>query len=737
MVRPLISTAIFLGVAGAVWGSDSIAISDPATGISASVTADGGFLVQTTDPQFSFGGELGGAPDQVTTREGEDLAGKYTQLLFRFAASGALREGGIRVYAGRPVVVFSERYLAEGANAGHFPRFTALPAMPHQFGFGTWAFGFGPGDIEPGSPWLFFDADRNAFLISPASNFIVGHVEQDSGGALQAGLDPAIDTVREGFSHETILVAGKGINATFDQWGRALTDLYGKNRPSNEADVTLSMAGLWTDNGSPYYYNPGPGGQKLLDAKAGYAARGIPLGYLQADSWWYRKGSPPAWNNNGTGLWTLDADLALFPQDLYGFRQALGVPLAVHARYWHPDSPDRQQYAFSGNVPVDPLYWQHLAGYLSRSGVAVFEQDWLSGPAATAVNTSDPDAFFGNMADAMAAKGINLQYSMPKARHFLQGAKYSNLTSIRVNADGFCRDRWDSFMFDSRLAAAVGIWPFSDNFRSAELRQVALAALSAGPMAPSDEVGVLNAANVRRALRSDGVIVKPDLPLMPTDATYVAIAQDAGAPMIASTLTDFGALKAYYVFAYARTEDGAATTAAFSPAALGISADVFPQSYVYDVFGSAGAVVPTSDLYAPVVGHEGSYFLVTPVGPSGMALLGDLSKLVPLGKKRVSALTDDGAISATIEFGVGEDKVELSVYAPTQPSASSDAGLAMVSQAGNGLYKIAVRRCGAQHLTVVMRVGDSDPAGTNPLCFADPPGRKDDSTIPLDLRRLR
>jgi hypothetical protein len=736
MVHSLISTAIFLGVAGSVWASDGVSISDPSTGISASVTAGGGFLVETTDPHFRFGGDLGSAADQIATRSGEDLGGGYTQVLFRFSAAGAPREGGIRIYTGRPVVVFSERYLAEGANAGHFPRFTALPAAPYQFGFGTWAFSFGPGSMEPGSPGLFFDGDRNAFLISPASNFIVGRVEQDPSGTLQAALDPAIETLREGFSHETILAAGKGINATFDLWGRALTDLYGKQRPSNEADVSLSLAGLWTDNGSPYYYDPGPAGQKLIDAKTGYGARGIPLGYVQADSWWYRKGIPPAWNNNGTGLWTLDADPALFPRDLAAFRQALGVPLAVHARFWHPESPDRQQYAFSGNVPIDPLYWQHLADYLSRSGVAVFEQDWLSGPAATAVNTDDPDAFFDNMAGAMAAKGINLQYSMPKARHFLQGAKYSNLTSIRVNADGFCRDRWDSFLFDSRLAGALGIWPFSDNFRSADIKQLTLAALSAGPLAPADELAVLNASNVRRAIRGDGVIVKPDLPLMPTDASYLAIARDAAAPMVASTLTDFGALKTYYVFAYARSGDSTTAAVEFSPASLGISGDAFPQSYVYDVFGSAGAAIATSDSFTPTVDRGGSYFVVTPVGPSGMAFLGDLSKLVPLGRTRISALSDDGAITATVEFGAGEDRVELSVYSPTPPGVNSDAGPAEVSPAGNGLYKVSVRRCGAERLTITLRTGASSPAARN-LCFIGPPSWKDDPVIPLILRRLR
>ena len=45
-------------------------------------------------------------------------------------------------------------------------------------------------------------------------------------------------------------------------------------------------------------------------------------------------------------------------------------------------------------------------------------------------------------------------------------------------------------------------------------------------------------ANLLRAVRADGVIVKPDASIVPLDRSYIADAQQAPAPLTASTYTD-------------------------------------------------------------------------------------------------------------------------------------------------------------------------------------------------------
>jgi len=137
--------------------------------------------------------------------------------------------------------------------------------------------------------------------------------------------------------------------------------------------------------------------------------------------------------------------------------------------------------------------------------VATYEQDWLGTKAQAELNLVDRDAFLGNMASACKRNGVTIQYCMPLPRHYLQSVKYDNVTTIRTSQDRFGRSRWDQFLFGSRLAGALGLWPFSDVFLSTEADNLLVATLSAGPVGVGDPIGFLNAANLRRAARQDGV----------------------------------------------------------------------------------------------------------------------------------------------------------------------------------------------------------------------------------------
>src|ERR1700747_1130183 len=100
------------------------------------------------------------------------------------------------------------------------------------------------------------------------------------------------------------------------------------------------------------------------------------------------------------------------------------------------------QYRMSGQVSVDPAYWNQVANYLASSGAAGFEQDWLFSQASTAYNLTDGDAFLHNMANSLAPLHIDVQYCSGTARHFLQSSKYNNLTTIRTSEDRFNPSRW-------------------------------------------------------------------------------------------------------------------------------------------------------------------------------------------------------------------------------------------------------------------------------------------------------
>jgi hypothetical protein len=253
-----------------------------------------------------------------------------------------------------------------------------------------------------------------------------------------------------------------------------------------------------------------------------------------------------------------------------------------------------------------------------------------------------------------------MQYCMASTRHFLQSSRYSNLTTIRTSADHLQRDRWTDFLYASRLASALGAWPFTDNLLSTQTSQVLLATLSAGPVGIGDPIGSIDAANLLHAVRQDGVIVKPDVPLAPTDASYANMAHGTDTPQIAFTWSDFGALRTNYVFAFTQ---GANALAKFSAADFGMNGPV----YVYDYFAGTGQLADSADAIQQQISGDALYLVLAPVGPSGVAIVGDTGQFVTMGKKRVSGFTDRGAARLTVTFASGETSRMITGYSPVAP----------------------------------------------------------------------
>lgn len=647
------------------------------------VYSDGRYEVTVASSGWIFAGGVGNL-DSLTATSGSDSLGSWREIAFTYGTQSS----AIRLYDDQAAVLFTTQYGVDSANGNGFPHFTTFPQNLFTFSFGgLWAYTFN--SLNNRSPWLFYDAQSNAFIMSPAANFMTAVTQFASDGAMEAAIDSRIATLPAGFTHRAVLAFAPGINAAFDTWGRTLTGLSGKNLPSNDANVLLNKLSYWTDSGAAYYYHPTDPSQyipTLEQLPAQFQGLSAPISSMELDSWHYPKGSPPSWTNNGRGLDTFVADPAIFPSGLAAFQQSVGVPLITHTRWIDQTSPLNSQYMMSGFVSIDPQYWADFAAYLSSSGVEVLEQDWLSGPAVTNFNLTDPDAFLDNMAAAMQAAGLTIVYCMPLWTHIMQSTKYDNVIAVRTSSDNFQRARWDELLFDSRCASAVGLWPFPDAFKSVNPKDVLVATLMAGPVASGDQLGAATEVNLRHAVRSDGVIVKPDAVLTPLDATFQAFTQNASAPMIASTYTDHGGLRTAYVLAYGRVAN-ALDQIAFSPRSVGVSG----PAYVYDFFQNAGTLIQQGAEFSPLVDYDGSYYVIAPIGPSGIAFLGDAGKFVSCGKKRIEQLSDTGVLQALVRFAPGEQSVALHLYANAPPHASAKSGTVGSPQShGANLYRVVV-----------------------------------------------
>ena len=533
-------------------------------------------------------------------------------------------------------------------------------------------------------------------------------MNESSEGSVESRITQTIQTLPGGFFHSTMLVFDKGMNQAFSTWGSALLALGGKQRPANDANVVLAKLGYWTDNGARYYYEFDPQlgyAGTLLAIRHQFAKLGVLLGYVQLDSWWYPKGVNARWDSLSSALpdgeYVYRADKELFPDGLTAFQQSLGLPIVTHARWISSASPYRAQYKMSGNVVLDPAFWKSTSEYLADAGVVTYEQDWLDHNAQTELNLADPQAFLENMSEAMLRKGITIQYCMPLPSDYMASTRYSNVQTIRTSVDRFDREKWDSFLYDSRLASAVGLWPWTDVFFSKEIPNLILSTLSGGPVGVGDALGETNARNLDAAIRADGLIVKADSPLLPIDSMYVGDAVNRSGPMIASSESAFGNQRAHYVFAYPRTGSEEGVTVPLS--SLRISGPVF----AYDWVTHSGELIPSGGSLRLKFADGWDYQVLSPVNRRGLALLGDIDKIVPLGKQRIAALEDHGSLTVTIKFAHGEDLLTISGYAPHPPKLKTLQG-----QLANWAYdpqtkifraQIAPAKCGEAVLQVTAR----------------------------------
>jgi len=658
--------------------------------------SSGDFQIEVKNPTWTIGGTTGSALRAIKTAERSDPVGAYSEITFRWREEGE-RSGSIRLYRSRPLVIFGETF-SEGVDHSPkpFPVFSKLPANLLEFRYGekdhlrplSFHLGGLPADEPYGGPFALFDDEANTLIVSPASDFMIAMLSGDQKEGIRSGFNSTLKSVPAGYKYQTLLAAGPGINKTWDAWGEGLTDLYGKKRPANDADTGLKYLGYWTDNGASYYYNydvdKGYAGT-LLAVKDYLLQHGIPIHYLQLDSWWYPKtftslqpeaaGKPrsknpkiPAgtWNRYG-GLLEYTGHPFLFPRGLGDFQKKMGMPLITHNRWIDPESPYRAQFKVSGIAGVDPKWWNQIISQIAAWGVVTYEQDWNNyiyrrSPDLCSTTWAG-DAYMDGMANACAANGLTMQYCMVLPRHLMQGgAKYSNLTTVRVSGDRLEKGKWREFLYGSRMAASLGVWPWTDVFRSKETPNILIATLSGGMVGLADAMGEEDRANIMRAARADGVIVKPDVPMTPIDQSFIADAKGESGPLVCATRTGEGDNLAAYVFASKEKGTG---DWAITPASLGFSGNVI----VYDYFLKQGTETTADQVFHGHLNKDGwDYTVIVPIGPSGMALIGDTGKFVTRGKKRISSIRDNaGGLQTTILALPTDQKIPIALYAPAKP----------------------------------------------------------------------
>ena len=661
--------------------------------------------------KLHFGGHLPTRPLRVTSKAGE----------LRFSLASDIEARVAPAPGNAAALLFSWTNVGRGpvTDPPAFPDFTAIPQGLHSLSHSQ--VNFAPPVFDDpqnvSTPWLLFGRSPDALVISPVSDVFLASMRGDAKTRIAVGMNGEVRTLPAGFTQRALVAAGPGIVAAYDSWGKALRALYARTPAAPDADPTLRKIGVLTDNaGGHYYYNyEYAQGLNYEESLVRFIARsraaGLPFGWMQLDSWWYPKSSwnpqeqtapiknkalpAQAWNRYG-GLLEWKADPGVFPKGMAAFHERIKLPFLAHNRYIDKDSPYQKRFAISGLAGIDSRYWTELAAYGSQSGIAVYLQDWLN-----AIYNFSPElhtvpgkgqAFLDNMASAMAARGIAMQYCMAYPLHILEAAKYPNLTTIRAAGDGLTRSKWTQLAFNARLIREVGAWPATDVLPSADTAAMLFATLSGGPVGVGDAFEQLDRANIFKAARRDGDIVKPDEPLTPLARSYLSEAEKTGEPILASTFTRRDGHTTAYLLAFADHPSSGKTQFSLRPDELGFDQSVVvfdPQSLAIEVIGPngriAGALTGT-DAYA--------YRIVAPISRSGIAVLGDLGKFVPMGRKRITSYRDvAGGVELGIATAPGEADLTIAGYSPSSFTARAAGGSVESVQRNpaTGLFKVKLR----------------------------------------------
>ncbi len=206
----------------------------------------GDYQIRSQNPSWKFSGSLAAPLKNLKSAGGFEDLGDYRQISFDWQAGQVPMSGSIRIYNGKPVALFSQTCddTSETPPAA-FPAFTKLPKALHVFSYDN--FNFAPPDFgasETSTPWLLFDNQDNAVIISPASHFMVASMMGNGTNEVASGFNSNLRNLPAGFTQQTLITFGHGINHTWDTWGHALLSLEHAQRPTDEADTVLKISRL-------------------------------------------------------------------------------------------------------------------------------------------------------------------------------------------------------------------------------------------------------------------------------------------------------------------------------------------------------------------------------------------------------------------------------------------------------------------------------------------------------------
>jgi hypothetical protein len=623
---------------------------------------------------------------------GEDKLGKFRGYRISWLAGRTKLETSMRVY--KDCIVFAHS-LPGGAtktavkpvkanNKLDFPAFspkindadveTAFPLidsslMPEELRsisfWGCWAVPrYGKrldsyiGGTESGAPVTVYDSAMNTVVLSPLNHFLsaVQTKSKTVDGYLACGVSGRVAKLPPGFTQETILYAGTGINQTMFDWGTKLLEKSGKSRSEFTKDETVKYLGYYTDNGA-YYFDKNEHGknfeQTMVDVADYLHSAKIPAKYLHLDANWYTFSK----KDGGTLEWTPRKDAV--PGGLKKLSERTGLPFAVQNSFWSADAKSKGKYHFlqssTSTLPTSSQFWMHLMQWSHQNNIKLYEQDFLNISFEKSVDAQNsitvPEQWLGNMDQAAITHGVKIAYCMPFPSDYLASTLYPSVTQIRATTDYIGNSGQWRIGVNSLLAWSLGMAPFKDTFWSSKFQpggkyeakvhesncelEALSSALSSGAVGSGDKIGCVDRALLLKCCRPDGLLLKPDKPATPIDRWFL---MDKPKGEIWDTHTKIGEQRWHYFLI------------ADHNARLDLNLSDIGEStprVVRDVKSEKLSLWPSDNSFSvdciePATGSVPfRFFVMAPVAADGLSFLGEEDKFISVSKERFLVISTD------------------------------------------------------------------------------------------------
>ena len=432
-------------------------------------------------------------------------------------------------------------------------------------------------------------------------------------------------------------------------------------------------------------------------------------------------------NRGGVLLWEPIPEM--FPQGLAEFRKQLGLPLAAHNRYVADTSPYCQKYncVFSigdkrrGAFPTDPKFWDEIMDNAVKSGVTVYEQDWLY----THIDMipwmrtglHNAEGWYDNMASAAGKRGLTMQLCMASPGFLMQALKHPVETHIRTSHDykgGIAKAFfWVPFHKAGLFAWSVGLWPFKVNFQSTAgqkpayniipeanpMEEALVASLSGGPVGPSDKIGASDRELILKTCRKDGLLLKPDRPATPIDIMFVYNQRLLGGkkPWVVTTESNHEIGKTVYLAAFNLWPQSM-----YQPYVSLAEAGISGKHLIYNYLTGEYKILDDRIDFGVMRPEKAYYYVLCPVLANGMSMIGETGKFITLSQKRFPSIKLENETLIMQVEGVPGEQIGISIYAPKplQDISSKDLITKPKLEPGIVNFKLTIPDSGKTTVTV-------------------------------------